>query len=157
MARRRADAPPGLLDRVRWGNVGRLVALLAAGLLLALGPRACSKAPGPEATIEAAPPPDAPAPPPTGRVVPETGGEEDADRRSGDPERGAADASASQRQRVRGSGGRRRGGRGDARGRSHNPPPSRAPAQAYIPEAPPAPPPASPAPPPSNGGADEFF
>src|SRR3982751_6591280 len=39
MARRRADGEPGLLDRVRWRNVGRLVVLLAAGLLIAAGPR----------------------------------------------------------------------------------------------------------------------
>ena len=41
MARRRGDGPPGLIDRVRWGNVGRLAAFLAAGLLIAVGPGSC--------------------------------------------------------------------------------------------------------------------
>src|SRR3954452_19281880 len=52
MASRRADAGPGLIDRVRWGNVGRLAALLAACLLLATGPHGCGGAPGnrPQAT-----------------------------------------------------------------------------------------------------------
>src|SRR2546423_11349874 len=43
MARRRGDGPPGFIDRVRWGNVGRLAAVLAAGLLIAVGPGACGK------------------------------------------------------------------------------------------------------------------
>src|SRR5688572_9284824 len=38
MGRRRLRATPGLLGRVRWGNVGRLVALVAAVLLVVLGP-----------------------------------------------------------------------------------------------------------------------
>ena len=41
MDRRRAGGAPALLRRVRWGNVGRLVALLAAGALLATGGRGC--------------------------------------------------------------------------------------------------------------------
>src|SRR5437660_9601127 len=41
MARRRGDGPPGLIDRVRWGNLGRLAAVLAAGLLIAFGPGSC--------------------------------------------------------------------------------------------------------------------
>src|SRR5689334_5755343 len=41
MTNRRADATPGLLGRVRWGNVGRLVALLAGVILLATGPHGC--------------------------------------------------------------------------------------------------------------------
>src|SRR3954447_25246050 len=43
MERRRADGGPGLLARVRWGNVGRLAALLAAALLILAGPRACRR------------------------------------------------------------------------------------------------------------------
>src|SRR5205085_1693900 len=43
MARRRGDGPPGLIDRVRWGNVGRLAVVLAAGLLIAVGPGGCGK------------------------------------------------------------------------------------------------------------------
>src|SRR5919204_1920081 len=43
MTTRRADAAPGLLDRVRWGNVGRLVALLAGVALLLTGPKGCGE------------------------------------------------------------------------------------------------------------------
>src|SRR5919201_4296110 len=43
MTSRRADATPGLLDRVRWGNVGRLVALLVGVILLVTGPHGCGK------------------------------------------------------------------------------------------------------------------
>src|SRR5437588_1658119 len=43
MGRRRGNGPPGLLGRVRWGNVGRLAALLATGLLIAAGPRSCER------------------------------------------------------------------------------------------------------------------
>jgi len=43
MARRRGDGPPGLIDRVRWGNVGRLAAVLAAVLLVAVEQGACGK------------------------------------------------------------------------------------------------------------------
>ena len=39
MARRRPGTNPGLIGRVRWGNLGRLAALGAAGLLFALVPR----------------------------------------------------------------------------------------------------------------------
>src|SRR5688500_9795411 len=34
MARRRADTKPGLMARVRWANLGRWAALLAAGLIV---------------------------------------------------------------------------------------------------------------------------
>src|SRR5688500_17186333 len=43
MERRRADGGPGLMARVRWGNVGRLAALLAAALLILTGPRGCGR------------------------------------------------------------------------------------------------------------------
>src|SRR5215208_1569082 len=43
MERRRADGGRGLLARVRWGNVGRLAALLAAALLILAGPRGCRR------------------------------------------------------------------------------------------------------------------
>src|SRR3954471_11020777 len=58
MPSRRPDGEPRLVDRVRWGNLARLAAVVAAGLLVALGPRACasSGAGGP------ALPPDQPAP-----------------------------------------------------------------------------------------------
>src|SRR3954470_7669712 len=46
MERRRADGGPGLLARVRWGNVGRLAALLAAALLILAGPRGCRRGEG---------------------------------------------------------------------------------------------------------------
>jgi len=44
-----------LIERVRWGNVGRLVLVLAAGLLIALGPRACGSQTAP-LPPDAAPP-----------------------------------------------------------------------------------------------------
>jgi hypothetical protein len=43
--RRRARGHPALLRRVRWGNVGRLAALLAAGTLIATGGRSCGEEP----------------------------------------------------------------------------------------------------------------
>ncbi|MGH2802710.1 MAG: hypothetical protein ACRDL4_06660, partial [Thermoleophilaceae bacterium] len=43
MDRRRAGRASALLRRVRWGNVGRLAALLAAGLLIASEVRACGR------------------------------------------------------------------------------------------------------------------
>jgi hypothetical protein len=43
--RRRARGHPALLRRVRWGNVGRLAALLAAGTLIATGGRGCRQEP----------------------------------------------------------------------------------------------------------------
>src|SRR5215213_761350 len=59
MERRRADGGPGLMARVRWGNVGRLAALLAAALLILAGPRGCARreAPSPPgaAVIDAEP------------------------------------------------------------------------------------------------------
>src|SRR3954464_2078599 len=86
MERRRADGGSGLLARVRWGNVGRLAALLAAALLVLSGPRGCMPAqtPGavppvrpvappvahapqaPRARGPPPPPPGAPPPPPQG-------------------------------------------------------------------------------------------
>src|SRR5213082_1448672 len=44
MTSRRAGVAPGLLDRVRWGNVGRLAALLAGVILLVTGPHGCGTA-----------------------------------------------------------------------------------------------------------------
>src|SRR3954471_12040272 len=44
MPSRRPDGEPSLLDRIRWGNLARLAAVVAAGLLVTLGPRACSAA-----------------------------------------------------------------------------------------------------------------
>src|SRR5438874_7742704 len=46
MTSRRAGVAPGLLDRVRWGNVGRLAALLAGVILLVTGPHGCGPARG---------------------------------------------------------------------------------------------------------------
>src|SRR4051795_12550695 len=63
MARRRADGEPGLIDRVRWRNVGGLAALLAAGLAIALGPRSCGE-PAPARLPE-----EEPVAPPAGREV----------------------------------------------------------------------------------------
>ncbi|MEA2348068.1 MAG: hypothetical protein QOG62_1855, partial [Thermoleophilaceae bacterium] len=48
MARRRPGSSPGLMARVRWGNLGRLAALVAAGLTFALVPRG-GPPPGPAA------------------------------------------------------------------------------------------------------------
>src|SRR4051812_33349153 len=66
MERRRADGGLGLLARVRWGNVGRLAALLAAALLVLSGPRGCGRTgQGPAAVVPvrpAAPPTTPPAP-----------------------------------------------------------------------------------------------
>src|SRR3954470_2614430 len=75
MERRRADGGPGLLARVRWGNVGRLAALLAAALLILAGPRGCRRGEvpsppgaggtgaGPQRQLPPSPPPAAtPAP-----------------------------------------------------------------------------------------------
>src|SRR5438128_11977210 len=72
MGRRRGDGPPGLLGRVRWGNVGRLAALLATGLLIAAGPRSCERrAPAlvPDTpSIRPAPPRAGAQPPPVARA-----------------------------------------------------------------------------------------
>src|SRR4051794_16037123 len=59
MARRRADKRPGLLARVRWANLGRSAALLAACLILVT--RGCGPGPAPTARIPALPAPAAPA------------------------------------------------------------------------------------------------
>src|SRR5205807_1408884 len=45
MGRGRGDGQPGLIERVRWGNVARLAALVAGGLLIAVGPRSCGARP----------------------------------------------------------------------------------------------------------------
>jgi hypothetical protein len=50
-----------LIERIRWGNVARLCAVVAAALLVVAGPRGCSNAGGEPAPL----PPDA-------RVAPET-------------------------------------------------------------------------------------
>src|SRR5262245_33421672 len=56
MGRRRASGASGLLRRVRWGNVGRLAALLAAGLAVASAGRGCGAGqPRPEAPRAEAP------------------------------------------------------------------------------------------------------
>src|SRR5262245_25252797 len=56
MGRWRAGGAPGLLRRVRWGNVGRLAALLAAGLAVASAGRGCGAGqPRPEAPRAEAP------------------------------------------------------------------------------------------------------
>src|SRR3954462_8597432 len=66
MARRRADEEPGLMDRVRWRNVGRL-GLLVAVLVLALLPRGCGRRePLLPPEVRVAPPP-APRPAPVVR------------------------------------------------------------------------------------------
>src|SRR4051812_29004599 len=66
MARRRADEEPGLIERVRWRNVGRLVVLLAVGLIVLLEPRGCGRREAvlpPEVRVAPpAPPPAASAP-----------------------------------------------------------------------------------------------
>src|SRR4051794_4120040 len=67
MPSRRRDGEPRLVDRVRWGNLARLGAVVAAGLLVALGPRACGAdgdgggtALPPDQPVAAAPEPPAP-------------------------------------------------------------------------------------------------
>src|SRR5690349_13109697 len=62
MARRRADGEPGLIERVRWRNVGRLAVALVAVLVVLVGPRGCGRqeAPLPPEVRVA---PSAPAPP----------------------------------------------------------------------------------------------
>src|SRR5215204_7106829 len=75
MGRRRADGGPGLLARVRWGNVGRLAALLAAALLVFTGPRGCGPAEQPsppEAGVNNAAPQREvpPSPPPAATPAP---------------------------------------------------------------------------------------
>jgi hypothetical protein len=67
MDRRRAGGAPALLRRVRWDNVGRLVALLAAGVLVAVGGRGCEPdppAPRPDEGNRVEPPPTAKRTPP---------------------------------------------------------------------------------------------
>src|SRR4051812_11110713 len=49
MASRRDPGTRGLLQRIRWGNVARLAAIVAAGAAIAAGPRACGGG-GPELT-----------------------------------------------------------------------------------------------------------
>src|SRR5437588_116207 len=74
MGRGRGDGQPGLIERVRWGNVARLAALVAGGLLIAVGPHSCGARPP---TAVELPAPRASVPPataPTGPTGP-TGGE----------------------------------------------------------------------------------
>ena len=56
------DTKRELLDRVRWGNVARLAAIVGAGVLIASGPRGCG---GGEAELPRLPvePPPVAAPP----------------------------------------------------------------------------------------------
>jgi translation initiation factor IF-2 len=162
MARRRADGPPGLLDRVRWGNLGRLVALLAAGLLIAVGPRACSREPGPETRIDPQPPVAAPPPePPEAGTVPEAEAGPDrgaGSRRPGDRggrpgKRGVRGGTRSGRHRARS----RRGSGSAGRPAARASPPVRIPEAAPF-EAPTAPPPAGGGGASGGGGgSDEFF
>src|SRR5688572_10783424 len=42
MAPFRDRGPASLLARVRWGNLARLAAIVAAGVLIAAGPRGCA-------------------------------------------------------------------------------------------------------------------
>src|SRR5438067_3679659 len=63
MARRRAEKRPGLLARVRWANLGRSAALLAAGLIVVT--RGCGAAGPDTARIPAGLPPAVAAPPVT--------------------------------------------------------------------------------------------
>ena len=84
MDRRRAGGAVALLRRVRWGNVGRLMALLAAGLLVVGVIRGGSREPrrpAPGASSAAAPRPERPVvrPPAVGRP----GGEQPAVGRPG--------------------------------------------------------------------------
>src|SRR3954452_6344612 len=51
MARRRDDSEPTLLERVRWGNVGRLATLVAVGVLVATGPRGCGRGDSPAPVV----------------------------------------------------------------------------------------------------------
>src|SRR3954452_23375002 len=67
MARRRADGEPGLIDRVRWRNVGRLAVALVAVLVVVLGPRGCGRREAslpPEVRVAPPAPPAAPSAPP---------------------------------------------------------------------------------------------
>src|SRR3954453_5751913 len=64
MARRRADEEPGLIDRVRWRNVGRSGVLLVAVLAVALTPRGCGRR-------EAQLPPEVRVAPPVAPPTPE--------------------------------------------------------------------------------------
>src|SRR3954462_5725616 len=62
MARRREDDEPGLIDRFRWRNLGRLV-LLVALPALALAPRGCGRREAvlpPEVRVRPPAPPPAP-------------------------------------------------------------------------------------------------
>jgi hypothetical protein len=135
-----------------------LVALLAAGLLIAIGPRACSNEPGTEARIDTAPPGAAPLPGPA--AVARAGG-------------AGRDRPGERRRRTKRASPIARDGAGESkrRGRRRTRDPGRiahaptAPPRAHIPEAPAiqTPPPAAPgtASPGAGGGgssgADEFF
>src|SRR4051794_38988145 len=68
MPSRRPDGEPRLVDRIRWGNLARLAAVVAGGLLIALGPRACGAAAGEGGSPEL--PPDEPVAGPAVTPVP---------------------------------------------------------------------------------------
>jgi hypothetical protein len=64
-----------ILERIRWGNVARLALAVAAGLLIAVGPRGCSTkqqqvAPLPRAVTPVPAPRATPAPRSAAPVVP---------------------------------------------------------------------------------------
>jgi len=67
MGRGRGDGQPGLIERVRWGNVARLAALLAGGVLIAVGPHSCGARPP---TAVELPAPRASVPPATAPTRP---------------------------------------------------------------------------------------
>src|SRR4051794_41869496 len=73
MPSRRPDGEPRLVDRIRWGNLARLGAVMAAGLLVTVGPRACGTAGGADGGGPELPP-DQPVTAPPG--VGEPGAEE---------------------------------------------------------------------------------
>src|SRR5258706_4926216 len=119
MERRRADKRPGVLARVRWANLGRSAALLAAGLIVVT--RGCG-GPGvaPAARIPALPP---------ALAAPVSVGPPVADPGAG-PDPGSREAGAVRRRKRH----RRRGGRRKGRDlRVAGAAPRVAPAPAWIP------------------------
>src|SRR3954465_3759115 len=93
-----------LLRRVRWGNVGRLTALLAAGVLIASGGRGCGEGAGPGEPRTRSPRQgvgEAPAGPPP-RGEPRAGGGGGSGRGHG-RRRTAAERGAAVREGVAGS------------------------------------------------------
>src|SRR3954452_10510753 len=142
MTSRRADVAPGLLDRVRWGNVGRLAALLAGVILVVTGPHGCGPARGMgDRRWEIGDLPEPPALPP---VVKEASSEK---ARPISPSLPVVREKQQSRKH-------RRQHHGRARKRAR---PGPMPLQSPIPQSPISPPPAAPAPPPPPmGGAGEF-